>query len=800
MPMPKAGSPLSRTRWARSSCGRARASPRTSRAAPRGGGYVLLLGSEVHNAGQISTPRGRAALAAGDDFYIRKGYGTDGNVKSTTTGNEVGTTIKAGSAAGLVRNSGLISAAMGDITLAGRQVRQDGVLVASTDIGARGAIHLLNRASDASGSVALGEGSVTAVVLESSALTGLDGQRDAALKALDGQATNKTEGAYDHLSTVADRRDLSRIEVVTGGQALFAGGSTTVATGGQIAVSAGKQALVDAGARLDVAGAIGVKVAMESNSVRIDVQGNEQRDSPVNRDSKNLNNSEVWVDRRTLVKVAAGVNGYQSERWYTAGAAGGGRLSGDQRARRGRVAGARRHGDVHGRRAGHAGRLGHQPVGGTLDVRDGYIRQSWLRGADGRLYELSRAPGDLLYTGLYKGFEQKHERWGERATRTFYNPLIAPRQRYESGYTVGRDAGRLVVSASRARLEGATTGETYLGPRQTDAPQAALDGFLQSQHAAARRGELVVGSYLPRYDEAGKTLAWELAGVAGKITVGQGRGRRRRDPPERGLAEPGRAGRLEAGRCRHGGGERPAAAGARARSCCTRLGWISRPASPRRAAPSRPATCCGSWRRAGAWRTRRSCRADPAAPWACRSPPRALDVGGLWANLGARPQDHALLPYGNGGLVSLRSSGNIKLDAGSGVILDSGAAVLAGGKRARGQGRRRGVRSRRGPGRRRWRAGPVGRDFRAGADGGGTLRIQGERVRIQPARAARSDQDATWTLLRDDLFSLGFARYEITGKRELEVAENAAVRVVMPMLRYADQAASALDKAGALRA
>ena len=322
--------PTFRTRWARSSCGRARASPRTSRAAPRAAAAMLLLGSEVHNAGQISTPRGQAALAAGDDFYIRKGYGTDGNVKSTTTGNEVGTTIKAGSAAGLVRNSGLISAAMGDITLAGRQVRQDGVLVASTDIGARGAIHLLNRASDASGSVALGEGSVTAVVLESSALTGLDGQRDAALKALDGQATNKTEGAYDHLSTVADRRDLSRIEVVTGGQALFAGGSTTVATGGQIAVSAGKQALVDAGARLDVAGAIGVKVAMESNSVRIDVQGNEQRDSPVNRDSKNLNNSEVWVDRRTLVKVA-GREWLPERALVHGGAAGGGRLSGDQR-------------------------------------------------------------------------------------------------------------------------------------------------------------------------------------------------------------------------------------------------------------------------------------------------------------------------------------------------------------------------------------------------------------------------------------------------------------------------------------
>ena len=110
-------------------------------------------------------------------------------------------------------------------------------------------------------------------------------QRDAALKALDGQATNKTGGAYDHLSTVADRRDLSRIEVVTGGQALFAGGSTTWRPAGRSRCR--RQAGAGGrGARLDVAGAIGVKVAMESNSVRIDVQGNEQRDSPVNRDSR----------------------------------------------------------------------------------------------------------------------------------------------------------------------------------------------------------------------------------------------------------------------------------------------------------------------------------------------------------------------------------------------------------------------------------------------------------------------------------------------------------------------------------
>lgn len=64
------------------------ANPASSTAA---GGYVLLLGSEVENAGQIVTPKGQATLAAGDSFYIRRGVGTDGNLRSTTRGNEVAT-------------------------------------------------------------------------------------------------------------------------------------------------------------------------------------------------------------------------------------------------------------------------------------------------------------------------------------------------------------------------------------------------------------------------------------------------------------------------------------------------------------------------------------------------------------------------------------------------------------------------------------------------------------------------------------------------------------------------------------
>ena len=38
----------------------------------QGGGYVLLLGRETHNAGQITTPGGQTLLAAGDSFIIRR--------------------------------------------------------------------------------------------------------------------------------------------------------------------------------------------------------------------------------------------------------------------------------------------------------------------------------------------------------------------------------------------------------------------------------------------------------------------------------------------------------------------------------------------------------------------------------------------------------------------------------------------------------------------------------------------------------------------------------------------------------
>ncbi len=47
------------------------------------------MGSEVDNAGSITTPKGQTELAAGDAFILRPGYGTKANQYSSTNGNEV---------------------------------------------------------------------------------------------------------------------------------------------------------------------------------------------------------------------------------------------------------------------------------------------------------------------------------------------------------------------------------------------------------------------------------------------------------------------------------------------------------------------------------------------------------------------------------------------------------------------------------------------------------------------------------------------------------------------------------------
>ncbi|MEI2417414.1 filamentous hemagglutinin family protein [Orrella sp. JC864] len=694
----------------------------------------MLLGQEVRNEGQIVTRKGQAQLAAGDSFAIRKGLVTNssagGTTYSTTRGNEVAPKADPGLDASLidpsiqrgrVANTGLIQAREGDITLAGHDVRQQGAAMATTTVNTRGTIHLLNSASDTQGQVTLGEGAVTAIMLEDDGQTAFDSQRQAQIEesaTLDAQRRGGASGAFDNLSILADRRDQSRIEIVSGQQVDFAQGSLTLATGGQLAVSARGSAVVRDGAALDVSGAVGVQVAMASNNVQINIQGNEQRDAPGNRDSAKLNNSNVWVDRRYLVRVPAGMGGYESDRWYTAGGllevsgylGTTGRSIGEWMAQGGTVEFA---GGEMATRAGSSINLS----GGTLDVQSGYIRHSWLRGSDGRLYTVDRAPGDLLYEeGLYRGYARKSERWGH--TDLWINPLVARRRSWEEGYTVGRDAGRLVIGTQRAALEGDIETHAFQGERQATAPVAGLDGYRQAQDAVARRGALIIGTIRPVYDESMRNLRYSPAAVVEEIVIGM--------PPGAGPATDETAGGAEAGTGPASAGASEAAAAGPTRIVLDsawlnslELGTLQAYATGAvqvnqaiEVAPGGEIALHAAQVDVNADVVARGGMialgnmveqyTDASVGWQERPLTTpvpggyqahvkiggdvTLDARGLWSNLRQDGADIGSLPFADGGLIRVRSSGDVQVAAGALLDVSSGAVLQAGGGLRGGKG------------------------------------------------------------------------------------------------------------------
>ena len=670
----------------------ARIGTRKPQTVTEGGGYVLLAGRGVDNAGAITTPNGQTTLAAGDAIVVRPGQGTDKNQYSSTRGNEVEMLRTAGSGAGAVVNSGVIQSAGGDITLSGNSVRQDGMLLSSTSVNGRGSIHLAVAGADAN--VTLARGSVSAIVIDDNGATALDVQRDTLLKDT-GKGTD----------TPQDRRDQSLVRIVSAGNVEFEGDSLTLATGGQVLVDAARRSHVARDAAIDVSGAVGVKVDMSSNNVLINVQGNEQRDAPGSRDAKYLNNSDVWVDRLDLVLVPAGTNGYATDRWYTAGGLlevsgylnTSGHGIGEWAAQGGTV------GFGGGEVVTQAGsRI--NIAGGSLDVQTGMVKQTWLKGADGAMYKLSTAPGDNLYTGLYRGYESTHARWGANTTETHANALIGPRERLENGYTVGRDAGRLIVSTGAAVLEGDIDTSVFQGERQQRKRDDGIDSYKQAQTSAARAGQLIVGKMTPVFDTKAGQLRDSPQAVLDKVQIGKVAGIA--DGQLLGDALPAARSKalqldadwlngLELGalniyaydkldvnadvRVADGGDialhatDVALKANVSARGGSIAAGDIV----------SRYLANAGA-----VWADGKLVPDNrPTGTAGVRVAPGVrLDARGLWSNLELDPGAVAGLPYVNGGKVTLKSSGGIDVTRGSVIDVSSGAALMGNGSLQGGRG------------------------------------------------------------------------------------------------------------------
>ncbi|WP_210302435.1 filamentous haemagglutinin family protein [Rhodoblastus sphagnicola] len=653
-----------------------------------GGGYVLMIGSEVSNAGAIATPKGQTILAAGDNFILRKGYSTDANQFSTTNGSEIAPVIAAGSAAGRVTNTGIVLSQQGDITLAGRGVTQDGVLLSTTSVNQRGSIHLLNAASDAGGSVTMTGKSLSWIVPElESSDTALNAQRDALIAA---SGLNPLAAQFDNLSRLTDRRDQSRVEIVTGGLVNFQNGSLTVAQGGQVAVSAGARVFAETGSIIDVSGVQGAVRPMSANQVEVNVQGSELRDSPVNRDSGALIGKNVWIDIRDLTFVAAGTGGYAGERYYTKG----GLLEiGGYLGKTGHTIGE--WAAVGGSITLSAPQVVAQQgakfdiSGGSVSYQGGWILSTVLIGSDGRRYTFDNAPADMKVVAAGGGFVRTHRIQGKVAdalTEVWTNPLDrGATARWEDGYTVGRDAGRLNLSTPTSVFEADIIANVVTGERQSSARATGVaDGYKQAQNAAPLAGALG----LARYDATPNQVAAYGSDVrfSDVADISAGLSATNLLPSVRTNTAWFDADRINAA---HLGGldigtsdtitiDRPItlAAGGKINLNAAVVD-IKADVTARGGSLVIDNVLAGA---ASGGRGAYAALLKNGLSSITLYDGATLDLRGLWVNAALESEDEPKQAFINGGSVTLRSTHDVTLQAGSVIDVSSGAAILATGK------------------------------------------------------------------------------------------------------------------------
>ncbi len=773
-----------------------------------GGGFVLMIGSEVSNAGAIATPKGQTILAAGDDFALRRGLGTDGNSISTTRGIEIAPQIAVGSASGRVDNHGYVFAQQGDITLAGRTLEQNGVLIATTSVNTRGTIHLLNSAGDQQGRITLGGNGVTAVLPElDSSETALDSQRDALIAA--SPAANLLRltanlGLFDNLSRLADRQDQSRIEIVTGGVVTFANQSHTMAQGGQVAVSAGQRVFLETGASIDVSGARDVVRPMSANQVRVNVQGNELRDSPQNRDSGVLLNKDVWIDIRDLVLLPAGTGGYASDRYYTKGGLleVGGYLAntahtiGEWAALGGTITLAAK--DVIAQQGARF-----DISGGSVSYDGGRIYSTKLIGSDGRIYSFDNAPADMKFSGLAGGFTRTHHVQGQvldSLTEVWSSVFDrASSWRYEAGYTVGRDAGRLNLATPTAIIEADIIADVVRGERQNSARAAtAVDGYKQVQNAVPLAG--VLG--LADYSAIGRTGLYNtdirigaVADVASGLTAAStlaadrvntfwldadrlsGQGLGGLDLGTRGSIAIDRdltlanGGVLDMTAASIDISAHVTAHGGRVTSTNLFTSVRDGSALEELVNGTRPSLAL----RGGA----------------------AIDVSGVVGSMTGDGSTSGLLGHLDGGTVNLQASRDLTIEGGALIDASSGAALLVNGKVSGGKGGSvtlvSGTSVNTGAADARLRLDGEIRGY--GIGGAGTLTVATSSVLIAAAGSPTADRQL---LLTPEFFRLGFSKYDINGYHGVTVADGTGLDIVAPVYQLRDVAAlNAGDRAAA---
>ncbi|GEP44332.1 filamentous haemagglutinin family protein [Brevifollis gellanilyticus] len=433
------------------------------------GGRVALVGANVINRGTISTPDGQTILAAGLQVGFVAHSSSDPSLRGLDT--FVGAVVDPLSAvpeyAGTAKNEGIIEAQRASVTLAGRNVEQNGVINSTTSVVLNGRIDLqanygavTNTGYDPvllpnippflftkTGTVKLGTGSVTQILPELTSTETTIGT-ELALRSqvnIQGKAIH-----FGQDSTLLAPNGI--VHVDAGIWDLVSGVSPQ-----SFFVHSGGQIYVDQNAVLNVAGTTDVDVSVDKFLLNIELRAAELAGAPLLRDGP-LRGQTITVDIRDtgtyngrtwvgtpLVDITGYVNNIQ-------------RTVGELTVAGGTI-------DLN--------------AGGAVVVRDsaeintsggwinytGAMIETTKLVAGSRIYDISQATPDIAYTGILpSGSTRTNLKWA--IVDQFNNPVRPGGAYFDSGYLHGANGGTLKITAPTVALDGRFIGRTTPGPNQ----------------------------------------------------------------------------------------------------------------------------------------------------------------------------------------------------------------------------------------------------------------------------------------------------------------------------------------------
>ncbi|MDB6069406.1 MAG: hypothetical protein JWL81_577 [Verrucomicrobiales bacterium] len=455
------------------------------------GGRIALVGPNVNNAGTILTPDGQTILAAG----LQVGFAAHSSADPSLRGLDVfiGAVADPASAiapyAGTASNNGSILANRGSVSVAGKNVRQMGVIDATTSVALNGRIDLMaefdainNTSYDpvtrpnvapflygngpsgtSTGTVTMGPGSVTRILPEWGSEEKVVGT-ELALK-----SQVNARGSILHM-------DRGAMVHAPGGIVNFAAGSWDYATmiSPPVFVRAGGQIYLGEDAMINVAGTPDAASPLSNHILTVALRSAELASSPLQRTGL-LRGPEITVDlRRTGT--------YNGREWVGTPLADlRGYLNVIQRTVDELTVGG---GTVNLNSGGSIIIQKNASIdvsAGWLNYGGGFVRTSRLL-YNGNLIDIASATPDRVYDGIFSGlFTDSHPRWN--IERTYRIPWMDG-EHYEAGYLQGANAGRLALAGASMALDGIFRGSAVSGLRQTTTP--AKGGSLKLDYEIER--------------------------------------------------------------------------------------------------------------------------------------------------------------------------------------------------------------------------------------------------------------------------------------------------------------------------